>query len=289
MLISCGSDNMITNQINRIDKKIIEVPLIIRDDYEGWVPTFDIWPTTIDEETSYIDSTQSFGAKLKHYKTTKIDPRIGYFENDNLVIYWKTLINSEDLEKVNSTFNGKLRGTCWKKRYCTYFTTDSSMPWLHSVIVGCDSPDKVVHHIDGVSLDNRRKNLHILPKREHDSINHPGLDVRKLMFANPEEYWKIRRQIAVNEFIRQLALIFTFEGQASFIAKFAKENEQLVKEILEAARFDMNLSSLQYMDSENRRLNSHLRPEYLDAYEIEKYLKKCAPKQNSSGEQIRLF
>jgi hypothetical protein len=289
-----GSDIMITNTISRIDNDIIEVPLIIRDDYEDaskdWIPTLDIWPTKIDGDTSYIDCTQSFRPNLKDYKVTEIDPRIGRYDWDNLVIYWKALVNSDDLHIINKAYKGKLRACIWQRRYAVYFSTGSKVPWLHSVIFDCNEPDHVKHHINGVSVDDRRENLHILPKVEHDSINHPTLDIRKQMFADPKEYWERRKVLAVNEFIKELALIITFDGQANFIAKFAEENMALAKEILEAAKLYINLSSVKTRDSRNRTLNPHLRPNYLDAYEMEKYLRKNALKSKSTEEgQLKLL
>lgn len=161
------------------------------------------------------------------------------------------------------------------------------MPWLHTVIADCNLPGYVVHHINGVSVDNRRKNLHILPKREHDSINHPGLKERKEMFANPAEYWKKRKNLAIDKFIIQLSLIITDEARSNFIAKFAEENLDLTKKILEAARFYLNLRSIKSTDSQNRSLNPHLSSDYIDAYELERFLLKNTPK--SSENQLRLF
>lgn len=280
---------MITNEIKKITDETFELPLIIRSDEEGWIPTFDLWTTKIYEDTSYIESIQNFRAKLMDYSTKEINQRIGYYDGTNLVIYWKTLVDTIDLVKINKIYNGKLRACSWQKRYCTYFGIRSDMPWLHTAILECDKLDYVIHHINGVSLDNRRRNLHILPKREHDSINHPSLDERKIMFANPKEYWQKRKELAINEFITQLSLIITENGRNDFIAKFAKENLTLTKEILEIAKIYINLSSIKSSVSENRILNSHLDNDYLDAYEIEKYLKKEFPKNKIIEGQLKLI
>lgn len=279
---------MISNIIKKIDEDIIEVPLLVRASQEGWVPDFDIWSTKISGDTSYIDCTQSFGAKLKHYATTDIDPRIGHFDGDNLIIYWKALIDSESIDVINSVYSGKLRATCWRERYCTYFATGSESPWLHTTILDNGNPGHVVHHIDYVSLDNRRQNLHILPKTEHDGISNPPLEERRLMFTDPQKYWQDRKKEAVERFIEELALIILFEQKAKFVAKFAKENLTLAKEILEAARFDISLRFVRNKPNTNRNLNQHLPADYLDAYEIEKYLKKFVPKPKTEG-QVRWF
>jgi hypothetical protein len=280
---------MITNAIKKIDNGTIEIPVIVRADQEGWIPTFEIWSTKVDENTSYIDCTQSFRPKSKKYHTSEIDPRIGYYENNNLFIHWKSLVNNSDLDLINATYNGKLRICYWQNRYCVYFGTGSNLPWLHSTILEDSQPGDVKHHINGVPEDNRLQNLHRLPKREHDSINHPDLNERKLMFANPQEYWKMRKSVDIDKFITQLALIITFEGQAEFIAKFAKENIQLAREILQAARICINLNSVKPEKSKNRILNPHLSDDYLDAYEIEKYLRKYTPKSNVTEGQLKLF
>lgn len=292
-LYSLGSDIMITNKINKVDEETIELPLIIRATEGDWVPDFDIWPTKIDGDTSYINCTQNFGSKLRHYTNTEIDSRIGYFDNDNLVIHWKALVDSETLKMINKIYRGKLRATCWQRRYATYYGTSSDMPWLHSVVLEHDEPGYIKHHINGVSSDNRRQNLHSLLKREHDSIDHPTLYERKQMFADPKGYWRARKSSDVNEFIRELALIIADGGcQNNFIAKFAEENIALAREILEYARYDINLSSVKCRPSKNRTINSHLNTDYLDAYELEKYLKYfkiCAQKTKPIEGQLRLL
>ncbi len=280
---------MITNTIKRIEEKTIEVPLIIRANESNWVPTFDIWSTKINEDTSYIDCTQNFRSKLKNYSTTKIDFKIGHYDGNNLVIYWKALVDSADVVEINKIYSGKLRVCSWQRRYCTYFGTSSEKPWLHAVILGYNKPDYVVHHINCVSVDNRRKNLHLLPKKEHDSINHPLLPERKRMFANPKDYWRKRKMLAINEMVTQLALFITDEGRANYIAKFAEENRALTKEILEAAKIYINLSSIKSIPSKNRILNAHLTTEYLDTYEIEKHLKSKFLKSKKLEGQLKLF
>jgi hypothetical protein len=127
-----------------------------------------------------------------------------------------------------------------------------------------------------------------LPKREHDSINHPNLDERKLMFANPEEYWKKRKEVAVNEFVMLLASVITSGNKGDLISIFAKQNMELAKEILKAAKTEINLLSVKPISNSNRDLNPHLRGTYLDTYEIEKFLKICVPKHSCEG-QLRLL
>jgi hypothetical protein len=274
-----GSGIIITNTIKKINEEIIEIPLIIRSNQKGWVPTFDIWPTKIDEDTSFIDCTQNFRPKLKKYYIMEINPKIGYYDGINLFIFWKALVNTADLDKINRIYNGKLKATCWQNRYCTYYGTDNDMQRLHSVILYYYEQGYVIHHIDGVASDNRHRNLHILPKREHDSITHPCLDERKKMFADPQKYWRTRKILAIDQFVKELSLLIMNEWQGDFIAKFAEENIALAKEIMDAARIYFNLSHLKTKVSRNRELNFHLRSDYLDTYEIEKYLKKCVIKQ----------
>lgn len=248
-----------------------------------------MWTTKIIDDISYIECPQYFRTRLKNYSIEELNPKIGCYDGNNLTIYWKILIDIADLIKINKIYNGKLRACCWQKRYCTYFGTSSDTPWLHSIILECDRLGYVVHHINGVSVDNRRQNLHILPKNEHDSINHSMLDERKLMFADPQAYWQTRKETAINQFINQLTLIIIDEGRIAFITKFAKENITLTKEILELAKIYINLSSIKSKVLENRILNPHLDTNYLDAYEIEKYLKKSLPKDKIMESQLKLF
>lgn len=280
---------MISNAICKLNTGTINVPVIVRADIDEWVPTFDLWKTTVSKETSYIDCTQNFGTKLKNYIHTPINSEIGYYSPDGkLVIHWKAIIDTGDISLVHAAFNGKLRGINWQKRYCTYFNTGSRTPWLHSVILNHSTKGQVVHHINGVSVDNRKQNLHILPKIEHDSIDHPKLYERKMMFADPEAYWKQRRALAIDKFINELNLIIVKEYQKDFISKFAGSNIELAKEILELAKMYINLNNIHSQLSYNRLLNAHLNKDYLDAYEIEKYLKQNVP-VSSTENQLRLL
>lgn len=278
---------MITNIIKTIEKDTISVPIITKSKNGDWVPSFELWETKIDTDTSYIDCSQNFRAKLKDYDVTYLESMIGLIEDEILIIHWKALINSEDVNLINQTYSGKLRATSWQRRYCTYFSTSSNMPWLHTTLMQYNDSDYVVHHIDGVSVDNRKKNLHLLPKREHDSINHAGLEERKKMFLDPKQYWIDRKKEAVDILAGQLASIITTEGQIDFIENFALENKRLAKEVLEKAKVHINLSCIKETPSKNRIINSHLREEYLDTYEIEKYLKIYEPK--ISEKQLKLF
>lgn len=280
---------MISNTIFKLKAGTINVPIIVRAEMEGWVPKFDLWTTDVDNNTSYIDCTQNFGTKLKNYAHVPIDSEIGYYSDDGkLVIYWKAIIDSEDIHIIHDAFRGKLRGINWQKRYCTYFNTGSKSPWLHSVVLHHNTLGQVVHHINGVSVDNRKQNLHILSKIEHDSINHAKLEERKLMFEAPKEYWEHRKAAAIDNFINELNLIILRQYQEDFIGNFAVNNIELAKEILEIAKIYINLSGIRINPSKNRMLNSHLNKNYLDAYEIEKYLKQVAP-ITSSGDQLRLL
>jgi len=265
---------MITNLVKKIDTDIIEVPVIVRAEEKGWVPTFDIWQTKVQGDISYIDCTQTFGTKSKKYQTTDVDPRVGYYNGQDLIIYWKALVDSADLGIINEIYKGKLRATSsWDGRYCTYFGKSSTEPRLHSVILPASEPNYVVHHINEVAVDNRRQNFHLLPKAEHDKINNSKLSERKKMFRDPESYWQARKRLDINDFIMAFANIISEDSRNEFIAKFAVENMDLVKEILEVAKLYINLSGVNPKKSKNRLLNQHLPNDYLDAYEIEKYLK----------------
>lgn len=297
VLCNYGSGIMaITNEIRKIYTDIIEVPVIIRhnqgENKEEWIPAFDIWSTKIDGDTSYIECTQRFRTKAKKYATNNIDSRIGYLDNDVLYIHWKALIDTSSIEYINKKYNGKLIVRDWQRRYCNYLSTSNKMPWIHAVVLDYLDIDKyiaegyVVHHVNGVSVDNRSKNLHILPKREHDSINHPQLDERRKMFANPQEYWRKRKVLAIQAFIKFLTFA-TNEEKIEYIARFAKENMSLAKEILEVAKLYINLSSVKYKPSKNRVINPHLNPHYLDTYEMEKYLKGNA--SYTDVKQLTLF
>jgi hypothetical protein len=280
---------MISNTILKLKSGTLNVPIITRSNIDGWIPEFDLWTTNVGNNASFIDCTQNFGAKLQNYAHVPIDPEIGYYSNSGkLVIHWKAIIDSEDVNLIHDAFNGKLRGINWQKRYCTYFNTGSKSPWLHSVVLRHNTPGQVVHHINGVSVDNRKENLHILPKREHDSINHAKLEERKLMFENSEEYWQKRKAIAIDRFINELGLILLSNYQEDFVGNFAIDNIELAKEILEIAKININLSNVNVKSSKNRFLNSHLNSNYLDTYEIEKYLKRVVPKAYPDG-QLRLL
>jgi len=280
---------MLANKIIPVEQDEFSLPVIIRSNQEGWIPTFDLWSTKIKDEASYIDCSQIFRKNIKGYDPSPINPMIGHYsETGDLVIYWKALIDRASINEVNAAYHGKLRATSWQKRYCTYFSLGSSTPWLHSVVLDFVEADFVVHHINGVSADNRIKNLHILPKREHDGINHPGLEIRKAMFTNPDDYWQERKNLALNDFIKELSLIIIDESKSEFIAKFAKENKALALEILRQTKLDINLSQVRECKSANRLRNLHLPVSYLDTYEIEKYLRTEIIKKSSEG-QLRLF
>lgn len=164
---------------------------------------------------------------------------------------------------------------------------------MHSIILEHHKNGHVVHHINGVSVDNRKQNLQILPKREHDGIDHVGLDERKKMFENPESYWRDRKRLAINDFLIEMSLIITEDVKDNFIGRFAEENIVLAKEILEAAKYYINLGQIHPHISENRKLNSHLGTDYLDTYEIGKYLMRYAPgfklQSETPNTQLRLF
>jgi len=278
---------MISNKIVKIDDDKILVPVIVRSDQEGWVPSFELWQTKVEEGTSYIDCPQNFRNGVKLYHLEKLDNELGFYNQEQLVINWKALISDDAIHKINATYQGKLRACYWYKRYCVYFSQSSKMPWLHGTVL--NSPEGyVIHHINSVSVDNRNRNLHILPKREHDSITDPDLATRKIMFANPDSYHEQRKKRAIEDFITQMARIIVEEHRNQFIAKFALENIALTKEILEVAKIYLNLSTIKNKPTENRLLNQHLNQDYLDAYEIEKYLKGETPK-NINDNQLRLF
>lgn len=220
---------------------------------------------------------------------SNLNPNIGHFHDDNLVINWKALVDEEDIYTINNMYNGKLRACTWQRRYCTYYGGSQELPWLHSTILKQSDGNYVIHHISAVSSDNREKNLHILPKIEHDGINHPDIDERKKMFSDPEAYWIRKKEESINEFIKELSLIFTEEGKHQYIESFAKENLSLIREILIKARYDINLSMIKENKSRNRSLNSHLQSEYLDAYETINYLKKQKTKKQQVEGQMKIF
>lgn len=279
------SDILITNEIKRLKALSTKIPLIVRSNEGDWVPAFEQWETTLTGDTSSIICSQNFRTLIREYDAKNIDPTIGHFHNDNLVIHWKALIDSEDIGQVNKIYDGKLRACTWQRRYCTYYTTKNSAPWLHAALFEHEFINFVVHHINAVSSDNRKRNLHLLPKPEHDGINHPGLEERKLMFENPDLYWKKKKEEAINAFINEIFLIAIENNRNEFIGNFAKENLMLAKEILKIAKYDINLGSIIENQSSNRKINGHLQTEYLDAYETEKYVKK----QKTNGIQMKLF
>jgi hypothetical protein len=285
---------MITNPIKTCDSTRLEIPQIVRVDTNDWIPSFDLWSTETYSDTCYIECTQRFGAKLKNYIHSPIDPKIGYYDaSDKLVVHWKAIIDIDSINLIHNAFRGKLRGICWQKRYCVYYNTGSKTPWLHSVIMEQFTPNYVVHHVNGVSSDNRKQNLHVLPKKEHDSINHPTLLERKKMFENPTQYWNERRTKAILSLLNELELITSFEHQANFIDSFARNNLALAKEILLLAQLSINLSHIKTSASSSRTMNSHLPNNYLDTYEIEQFLIKNGfgykPNSEEQNRQLRLF
>jgi len=58
---------------------------------------------------------------------------------------------------------------------CLYATTRMVVngKWkdvkMHRLVLSC-SPDMVVHHINGDTLDNRKSNLQMMTKKEHDRL-----------------------------------------------------------------------------------------------------------------------
>jgi len=189
-------------------------------------------------------------------------------------------------------YNGKLRATCWPKRYCTYFSTGSNVPWLHSNLVKHEIGYEI-HHINGVSSDNRLENLHFLTKKEHNSLSHPLIDERKKMFLDPKTYWKKRKLQAIATFVLELGLIITEENRQKFIIEFAKFNLPLANEILSFSNLPINLTNIEHGKAQNRADNPHLPTDYLDAYEIEKYIADSKIKVNSNRRnpegQLRMF
>ena len=278
---------MITNNIKEITNNIISVPSLVRADEEGWVPTFELWSTKIDTDTSYIECNQFFSPIKENFLKISYDEQIGYYNNEGkFIINWKALIDTEDISRVNAFYKGKIRGTTWRKRYCTYFGEGSHRPWLHSILFDFNLPGYEIHHSNGASFDNRKRNLHRLPASEHKAINHPGIEERKKMFADPAGYWQKRKAYLVEEFILELALITNDEARNDFIRRFAIENKELTIEILEVAKIMIRLNGIKNEKSENRRLNPHLSKDYLDAYDLDKYLNKYGSKQRM---QLRLF
>jgi len=113
------------------------------------------------------------------------------------------------------------------------------------------------------------------------------------MFFDSQTYWQERKKLAITDFIVEMSLIIMDDARNDFVGKFAEENAALAKEILEVAKYHINLNHTSSKISENRRLNPHLENDYLDTYEIEKYLVKSSPgfKLHSEKEntQLRLF
>jgi len=275
---------MVTNEIKKINSSLISLPVIVKSDesdQKGWLPTFEYWETKAFEGSSYIECTQSFLPEIKRYKKGPIDPKIGYYnQKGDLIIKWIILVDDQDLDKIHKFYQGDLKATTWLKRYCLYFSANSRI-WLHQVLL---NPPKgyEVHHINNVSQDNRRNNLHLLPKKVHNSGIHLESFERKIIFAaDLEEYHRERKSKAIEDFINQMALNI-IDDKNYFIAQFAKENMALTREILQIARYNINLSQIKDKISEDRLLNPHLDPNYLDAFAIEIYLKNNETKKDKA-------
>ena len=62
---------MLSNEIIKVTNGIVKVPQLIRSEEEGWIPTFELWETVIDEDTSIILSPQEFRPVTKDYSQEK--------------------------------------------------------------------------------------------------------------------------------------------------------------------------------------------------------------------------
>jgi len=276
---------MLSNKTHQITSSVFEFPILTRADTDGWLHSFDLWETTIND-ASYIACPQKFGPTQQSDIVT--NPKIGHYKNNELFIHWKALIDTEDMDLVHSAYNGRLRACYWRRRYCVYFAGGNNRTWLHSAVLNFIENGNVVHHINSVSIDNRKKNLQIMDKIEHDTIDHPKLDEREIMLTDPDKYWKQRKEQAIQDFIFEISLILNDDEKNNFVGEFARHNLILASDILDIIRMDVNLQRFRYQPSETRILNPHLSDDYLDSYEIEKYLKLTKPKTKNEY-QTRLF
>lgn len=282
-----SGDSMIKNKIVTLEEGIIKVPVIVRSPKGDWMPAFEMWETKVKEGDLAILRTQSFRKNIKDFDTESVTNEIGYFKGEDLYVKWITLINKKSLQTVNEYYSGYLTACSWQRRYCVYFGAGSNTKWLHSIVSDKISPDYVDHHINGVSLDNRNTNLHNLKKIDHDSINHPGVEERKIMFKDPDLYWKTKKEELMEEFTHIIRFLHTEEGIRDFIENFGVANLALTKELLKRSQRNLNLAGLVEKTAESRILNPQLSDDYLSSYEMEKYIKKLRMKKNTS--QLKIF
>lgn len=88
------------------------------------------------------------------------------------VVFERVCLVDDDMVEELSAFSWYISinaGKPYARRH-----TQKSRPvgetWMHRYIVNCP-PGLIVHHINGNTLDNRRINLKIMTRDEHDRIH----------------------------------------------------------------------------------------------------------------------
>lgn len=278
---------MITNKVVCFKKKqVISIPVLIRmnkldleekkrkfDDGSYQQSLFSCHSTQINQDD--FDFDVDWIPEIEMMKTI-VTPNDAVILCPNSFANWKILVDQNKLNLINEKMSGTLGVTKWNRRYSTYVRGTGNYTWLHSIIMGGSVGGQIDHHINGISNDNRIRNLQRLNKKLHDSINHADLEERKKMFCDFDEFYQ--EEFADNllktaDYYKNYLLFSDERTRKEVVCQMYKTfNPRLLKEIFEIISLSItNLdleSTAKYTPHRSIVDNQHLSNEYLDCFEM---------------------